>query len=143
MPLQTGAGEYVYEIIDHWARIPEGWAMNDVADVGVDPKGRVYLFNRGDHPVIVLDGDGNFLHTWGDKQMFPNAHAVTIGLDDTIWLTDTYDHTVRKCTPEGEVLMTLGTSGKPAKPMSGEPFYQCTHVAIHPHTEEFFVSSWR
>ena len=140
MPLQTGAGEYVYEIIDHWARIPEGWAMNDVADVGVDPKGRVYLFNRGDHPVIVLDGDGNFLHTWGDKQMFPNAHAVTIGLDDTIWLTDTFDHTVRKCTPEGEVLMTLGTSGKPAKPMSGEPFYQCTHVAVHPHTEEFFIS---
>jgi hypothetical protein len=140
MSFQTGVGQYVYEVIEDWAKVPEGWVMNDVAGVGVDVKGNVYLFNRGDHPVIILDSNGNFLHTWGDKQMFPNAHAVTIGPDDTIWLTDTYDHTVRKCTPEGEVLMTIGTSGKPAKPMSGQPFYQCTHVAIHPHTGELFIS---
>jgi DNA-binding beta-propeller fold protein YncE len=57
-----------------------------------------------------------------------------------VWLTDTLDHTVRKCTPEGKVLMTLGTSGKPAKSMSGLPFCRCTHVALHPATGEVFVS---
>src|SRR5262249_17303494 len=52
--------------------------------------------------------------------------------DDTIWLTDDGDHTVRQCTLEGKVLLTLGISGKPAPFMSGEPFHRCTHTAMSP-----------
>jgi hypothetical protein len=63
-----------------------------------------------------------------------------MGPDDTIWVADVYDHTVRKCTLDGKVLMTIGNSGKPAKPMSEEPFNQCTDVAIHPNTGDLFVS---
>jgi sugar lactone lactonase YvrE len=139
MSIQTGKGEYVYEIVENWAKLPGGWNY-DVAGIGIDAKHRVYLFNRSERPIIIVDRDGNFLHSWGDKKTFPNAHAVTMGPDDTIWLTDTFDHTVRKCTLDGEILMTLGTPGKPARAMSGEPFYQCTHVAVHPHTGELFVS---
>lgn len=54
------------------------------------------MFNRGDTPMVILDSRGKFLHSWGDKQMFPRAHGVTIGPDDSIWLTDVYDHTVKK-----------------------------------------------
>jgi DNA-binding beta-propeller fold protein YncE len=142
MPIQTGNDTHTYEIV-------EGWGMSDatgidgtfdVAGVGVDSRGHVYLFNRGQRPVVVLNRKGEFLRAWGDKKMFPNAHAVTIGPDDSVWLTDTLDHTVRKCTPEGNVLLTLGTSGKPAKSMSGLPFCRCTHVALHPATGELFVS---
>jgi sugar lactone lactonase YvrE len=141
MAIETGAGEYQYEVVENWARIPgrNDWQY-DIAGIGVDAKDRVYLFNRGATPIIIVDRDGNYLHGWGDKKTFPNAHAVTMGPDDTIWLTDTFDHTVRKCTLEGEILMTLGTPGKPARPMSGQPFYQCTHVAIHPHTGDLFIS---
>ena len=53
--------------------------------------------------------------------------------DDTIWLTDDGDHTVRQCTLEGKVLLTLGIPGKPAPYMSGEPFHRCTHTALSPH----------
>ena len=42
------------------------------------------------------------------------------------------DHTVRQCTLEGKVLLTLGISGKPAPYMSGEPFHRCTHTAMSP-----------
>jgi hypothetical protein len=137
--MQMGTGSHVYEVVDGWGKLPGGW-MYDVAGVGVDAKDNVYLFNRSERPVIVLDSDGKLLHSWGDKKMFPRAHAVTMGSDDTIWLTDVYDHTVRKCTLEGKVLLTIGVSGKPAKAMSGEPFNQCTHVAINPHTGDLFVS---
>jgi DNA-binding beta-propeller fold protein YncE len=142
MPIQTGNDVYTYEIV-------EGWGVSaasgidgtfDVAGVGVDSKGHVYLFNRGPRPVIVLNQSGEFVRSWGDKHMFPNAHAVTIGPDDSVWLTDTFDHTVRKCTTDGKVLLTLGTSGKPAKSMSGQPFCRCTHLAIHPATGDLFVS---
>jgi DNA-binding beta-propeller fold protein YncE len=142
MSIRTGNDVHTYEVV-------EGWGMSaasgidgsfDVAGVGVDSKGQVYLFNRGERPVIVLNEQGEFIRAWGDKKMFPNAHAVTIGPDDSVWLSDTFDHTVRKCTGEGKVLLTLGTSGKPAKSMSGQPFCRCTHVAIHPANGDLFVS---
>jgi DNA-binding beta-propeller fold protein YncE len=55
-----------------------------------------------------------------------------MGPDDTIWLTDDGDHTVRKCTLDGKVLMTLGIPGEPKPFMSGEPFHRCTHTALSP-----------
>jgi hypothetical protein len=55
----------------------------DVAGVGVDSKGQVYLFNRAERPTIVLDKEGEFLRSWGDKATYRNAHAVTIGSDTT------------------------------------------------------------
>ena len=56
-----------------------------------------------------------------------------MGPDDTIWLTDDGDHTVRKCTLDGKVLMTLGIPGKPKPYMSGQPFHRCTHTALAPN----------
>jgi streptogramin lyase len=139
MALRTGGGDYLYEIVEEWGDVPDRW-MYDVAGVAVDSKNNVYMFTRGEKPVVVLDSAGKLLHTWGDKKMFPRAHGITIDGENNLWLTDVFDHTVRKCTPEGEVLMTLGANGKPAKAMSGEPFNQCTHVALNPHTGDIFVS---
>ena len=66
--------------------------------------------------------------------------GITMCPDDTMFCTDDGDHTVRKCTLDGQVLFTLGTSGKPAPFMSGNPFNRCTHVAVDPKTAEFYVS---
>jgi DNA-binding beta-propeller fold protein YncE len=52
--------------------------------------------------------------------------------DDTLWLTDDGDHTVRHCTLDGKLLLTLGIPGKPAPYMSGDPFHRCTHTALSP-----------
>jgi hypothetical protein len=114
MSLRTGGGDYLYEVVEEWGEMPNRW-MYDIAGVAVDSKSNVYMFNRGETPVIVLNSSGKFLHSWGDKQMFPRAHGITIGPDDSVWLTDVFDHTVRKCTLEGKVLMTIGVSGKPAR----------------------------
>src|SRR5579875_1683257 len=139
MALLTGGGNYLYEVIQEWGEMPNKWTY-DIAGVAVDSRGQIYMFNRGDTPVVILDERGHFLYGWGDKKMFPRAHGITIGPDDSVWLTDVYDHTVRKCTTQGEVLLTIGVSGKPAPAMSGEPFNQCTHVALDPRTGDIFVS---
>ena len=83
--------------------------------------------------MVVFDKDGNVLRTWGEG-IFKRAHGIHMGPDDTIYLTDDDDHTVRKCTPEGKVLLTIGVPGKPAPFMSGEPFRRCTQRRCRPTT---------
>jgi hypothetical protein len=118
-----GSGDYIYEPVDDWAKLPSGWSFKEIGGVGVDSKDNVYVFNRGEHPMIVFDRDGNFLRSWGEG-VFPRAHGVFVAPDETLWLTDDADHTVRQCTLDGKILLTLGVPGKPAPYMSGEPFHR-------------------
>jgi DNA-binding beta-propeller fold protein YncE len=50
--------------------------------------------------------------------------------DDTLWLVDDGDHTIRHCTLDGKVLLTIGTPNRPAPKWSGTPFNRPTHVAL-------------
>ena len=135
MAVILGSGAHRYEVVEGWAKLPPGQEFNaDVAAVGVDRQDRVYCFNRGAHPMVVLDRDGNFLRSWGEG-VFKRAHGVHVAPDETLWLTDDGDHTVRHCTLDGKVLLTLGVPGKPTAYMSGDPFHRCTHTALSPRGE--------
>ena len=129
-----GSGEHRYEVVENWAQLPEGWEFRDVAAVACDSQDRVYVFNRGAHPMMVFDRDGNFLRSWGEGA-FPRAHGLHIDVDDTLYLTDDGGHFVRKCAIDGKVLLELGVPGKPASFMSGAPFHRCTHTALSPRGE--------
>src|SRR6185369_3523151 len=122
MTVILGTGAYRYEVVDNWAKLPPEQEFNaDVAAVGVDAQDRVYAFNRGLHPMVVFDREGNFLRSWGEG-VFRRAHGVHMAPD----------HTVRHCTLDGKVLLTIGIPGKPRPYMSGEPFHRCTHTALSP-----------
>ena len=127
----VGTGEYTYEVVENWAKLPPGWSFKEIGSVGVDRSDNVYVFNRGEHPMLVFDRAGNFLRSWGEG-VFPRAHGLSLGPDDTLFLTDDGDHTVRQCTLDGKILLTIGIPGKPAPFMSGEPFHRCTHTALSP-----------
>ena len=62
---KVGAGKYTYELVEGWAKLPEGWVLGQTAIV-TDSQDRVYLFNRGEHPLIVLDR-----RRWTCKQALP------------------------------------------------------------------------
>jgi DNA-binding beta-propeller fold protein YncE len=126
-----GAGKHRYRVVENWAKLPDGWEFKDVAAVAVDSKDRVYCFNRGEHPMIVFDREGNFIRSWGEGT-FPRAHGLHIDANDILYCTDDGGHVVRKCTTEGKVLLELGVPGKPSPYMSGTPFHRCTHTALSP-----------
>jgi DNA-binding beta-propeller fold protein YncE len=128
-----------YTVVEGWGKLPDDWRYVEATSVGVDRKDNVYVFNRGQHPVIVFDRDGNFLRSWGEG-LVRRAHGITIGPDDSIWLTDDGNHTVRQFTPEGKLLLTIGTPDKPADPHSGKPFHRPTHVALDPHGGDLYIS---
>ncbi len=133
-----GSGEHRYRVVENWARLPDGWEFKDVAAVAVDSRDQIYVFNRGEHPMMVFDRDGNFLRSWGEGS-FPRAHGIHIDADDNLYCTDDGGHFVRKCTTDGRVLLEIGVPGSPAPYMSGLPFHRCTHTALSP-SGEIYVS---
>lgn len=138
--VQLGSGEYTYEVSgDNWGELPEGWVYREATAVAVDSSDNVYVFNRGGHPVIVYDSEGKFLRSWGED-IFATPHGITIGPDDSVYCVDTGDCTVRKLTTDGELIFTLGDPGKPAPPMSGEPFGRPTHVGVNPANGTLYVA---
>ena len=139
-PVVLGEGEYKYEVSGgNWGNLPEDWYYKEATSVAVNSKGQVYIFNRGTHPMLVLDREGNVESYWGDG-MFANPHGVTIGPDDEVFCVDNGDSTVRKFTSDGKLLMTLGEPHKPTPKMSGEPFCVPAHVAIDKRTGDFYVA---
>lgn len=135
-----GSGDFTYEVQVNWEKLPPGYSWREVAAVATDSKDNVYVFNRGEHPMMVFDSDGNFLRSWGEG-VFSRAHGLTVGPDDTLYCTDDGDHTVRQCSmDDGQVLMTIGVPDQAADAYSGRPFNRCTHVALDPDTGDLFVS---
>ena len=133
----TGGPHFM--VVEGWGQLPTGYHFKESSSVAVDAQDNIYVFCRGEHPVIVFDREGNFLRAWG-KGMFTRAHSVIIGPDEAIWLVDDAGHAIYKCSADGKVLMTLGTPGQGAPPQSGKPFNQPTHLAIDPRTGDLYIT---
>ncbi len=138
----VGAGQHRYRTDSDWPRLPDDWSFVEATAVATDSAGHVFVFNRGKHPVIVLDGDGNVLTHWGEG-IFTRPHGITITSEDLIWLVDDQDHTVRQYTLDGQLLRTLGTRGCPSDTgaagidyrticRAGPPFNYPTNLAVAP-----------
>ena len=158
-----GRGEYRYALVPNWEQLPAGWTHADVAGVATDAEDRVYLFTRLKARVIVYDRDGRCLTSWGEDlfedRPVASPHGITIGPDGAVWCVDDGNHTVRKFTPEGELLLTLGAPGVPSETgyvgpqpgvsgsilvttirHGGPPFNCPTNLAFAPNGQELYVS---
>jgi len=139
MAVLMGSGKFTYEVFPDWAKLPKGWSFLEVVDVGVDAQDRVYVFNRGSHPLMIFDREGNLLSAWGEGK-FQRPHGLTMGPQDTLYLVDDGAHVVQHFTYDGQLLWTIGTPGKGAGFMSGRPFQQPTKVAIDDRTGELYIA---
>ena len=136
----VGAGAYRFKPILDWPKLPPGWSFVDVVGVGVDSRDRVYVFNRGEHPLCVFDRDGVLVDHWGEGQ-FTRPHGLTVTPDDKLWLTDDCGHAVYLHELSGQRLLTLGHPGVPSDTgaqgfdyrtirAGGPPFNLPTNVAL-------------
>ena len=128
-----------FRAVDGWGRLPDGWSFVEATSVGVGPRDEVYVFNRGEHPVIVFDREGKFLRSWGEG-VFRRPHGITVGPDETLWLTDDLHHTIRQFTNDGKLLLTIGDPDQASTLHGGKPFNRPTHVALCPRTGNVYVS---
>jgi sugar lactone lactonase YvrE len=132
-----------YEVVEGWEQLPAGKAHRDVAGVATDSQDRVYLICRGDDPIMVYNRDGSFIKSWGQGVFTLRTHGITVGPDDMLYCTDDGQHTVRKFTPDGELLFTMGTPDTPSNTgyehgkldticCGGPPFNRPTNLAVAP-----------
>jgi DNA-binding beta-propeller fold protein YncE len=106
-----GSGKYTYELVEGWAKLPEGWNFLDIGGLNADAQDNVYVFSRSPHSMMVFDRNGNFLRSWGEGY-FKRAHGSRIDLNGNVYCTDDGAHTVTKFSPDGKVLQVIGEKGK-------------------------------
>lgn len=126
-----------YQVVHGWPQLPEGFAFGHVSGVDVDSHNHVWVFHRGDRPILCFDGDtGKILASWGDG-MFTTAHGLAVDHRDNVWVTDVGNHQVFKFSHNGELMLTLGAKGVPG--LDGTHFNRPTDVAVAP-SGEFYVA---
>lgn len=146
-PSVVGSGVFRYQAFANWEQRPADVSWPEVTAVAVDSLDRVFVFNRGEHSVAIFSPDGSFLSSWGEG-VFTRPHGITIGPDDCVYCTDDLGHTVRKFAPDGRLLLTLGTPGRPSDTGAtsidfrtikhvGPPFHFPTNVALNADGDMF------
>ncbi len=147
--VELGTSPFRYRVADNWPTLPSGWGLVEAAAVATDSRDRVYVFNRGEHPVMIFSPEGEFIDSWGEGN-FARAHGMTIGPDDAIYCVDDLDHTVKRFSSDGRLSLTLGTSGRFSDTgatsvdyrniqRAGLPFNFPTNLAVSP-TGDVYVA---
>jgi streptogramin lyase len=123
----AGAQAPAYQLVEGWPPLPGGiGGWGQTIGVEIDDADNLWIFHRcwandcvrGRENVMAVlryNQSGIITATWG-RGMFVWPHGSTLDADGNLWLTDARGadgkgHTVQKFTPEGRVLMTLGTPG--------------------------------
>jgi DNA-binding beta-propeller fold protein YncE len=88
-----------------------------VSAVAIDSKGNFWAFQRNavgkpqlfkfdsNHKLILAIGDDVISHQY-------KAHGIKIDAQDNVWICDANGSTVKKVSPEGKLLLTLGVRGE-------------------------------
>jgi sugar lactone lactonase YvrE len=150
--MRFGNGDLTYEVLENWAKPPDGWDLMEIPGVAIDSKDRVFAFSRSEHAVVVFDREGDFLTSWG-KGEFARPHGIYIGPDDSVYCIDDLGHKVAKYSPDGKLLMTIGPAGQPSDTgyimndflsikRGGPPFNQPTTLAVGPEGEIYVTDGY-
>jgi hypothetical protein len=90
------------------------------------------VLTRGEKAFFEFDDSGTFVRSFGDK-LFTRAHGVRLDRDGNIWATDVGAHTVMKFSPQGELLLTLGTKGRSRRVERGRGLASFQSAERHRH----------
>jgi YVTN family beta-propeller protein len=96
-----------YRLVPGFFKFPSNIHLGEAASVALDSKGNIFIANRGTHPLVEFDSEGNFLRSI-DDDVFVDAHSIRFDTDGNMWFVDRNSHIVLKLDPDGRVLMVLG-----------------------------------
>ncbi len=149
--MRVGSGKLQFEVEPPWTLGIEG-ENQEVVGIGANSKDEIFVLTRSPHPCLVFDRDGTFLRSFGEG-IFTFPHGIHIGPDDAVYCADNVDSTVRKFSPKGELLMTLGQKDVPSDTgyrdgdyrtirRGAGPFNEVTNVAIGPNGAMYITDGY-
>ena len=141
MSVRLGSGAFQYEPVDGWENLPQGARLVECPGVAVDAQDNVYVLTRNvEYPVLVFNREGDFLRTWGQGTFSARTHGISVSPDGHLFCVDDGTHTVTKFTPDGQLVLTIGTPNEPSPRWSGRPFNRPTHAAVSARTGCIYVT---
>jgi hypothetical protein len=147
---QVGAGDYKYELIQDFLKLPPGESFGMVSRVATDAQDRVYVFQRKDPPIVVFDRDGKYLGAWGSGEV-TDPHGLKI-VGDTVYTTDRSDSVAKSFTLDGKVKLSLGMRGQHSDTgkidnwlaeRAAGPFNHPTEMLAHPNGDIYVTDGYR
>ena len=95
--------------------------FNQSCCIAVDSKGNLYVADRYNHRIRKItpqgvvstfagNGEPDFSNGRGTNARFNTPIGITIDTDDNLYVTDTYNQSIRKITPEGDVSTIVGST---------------------------------
>ena len=148
---QHSAGNYTYELIRDFLKLPNGERFGLVSRVATNSQDRVYVFQRKDPPVVVFDQAGKYLGAWGAGEV-TDPHGLKI-VDDVVYTTDRSDSVAKSFTLDGKPLLELGQrgvhsdTGCTGSPWLAEraagPFNHPTEMMAHPNGDIYVTDGYR
>ena len=149
----AGAGQYTYDVVENWCKLPQGWNFGRVTGVAVDSQERLYVCQQLlDPPVLVFDPEGNYLDSWGTGSM-GEPHTIYIDKNDVLYLADRGAHVASKLSLDGKPLLELGNRGQPSDTgctedegevlRAGGPFNRPTHIVPSPSGDLYVSDGYR
>src|SRR4051794_22757769 len=141
-----------YRTARDWGQLPPGVKWAAVTAVEPAPNGTIYVVHRcldnscagrPEAPILKYDKGGKLLGSFG-QGMFLFPHGAAVDRESNLWITDArgdgkMGNQVFKLSPDGKVLMTLGTKG--ASGSGPDMFDQPTDVLVAPNGDIFVADS--
>ncbi len=78
----VGQGDYKFEVIHNWPKLPDKFSWQTTHNVAVDKAGNLYVIHEGreglDHPsIFVFDSAGKYIHSFGN-QFQGGGHGIEV-----------------------------------------------------------------
>jgi len=145
-PLILGQGNYRYQCIHDFGKLPDNIIYGLTHGVAVDGAGLVYVLHtsRKQSPskdtVVVFDKNGTFVRSWGE-QFFGTAHGFDLIVEDgkeLFYITD-MARGLFKTTLDGKIIWHVE---KPPFYEGKKLKYTPTNVAVAPNGDVYFADGY-
>jgi sugar lactone lactonase YvrE len=120
--------EIPFTPVPNFLKTPASDILGESVAVATNSKGHVFVYHRSANTrLFEYDANGNFLKEIGVGYYgFEFAHSVRVDKDDNIWTVDEGSNMITKFSPDGRVLMVIGSkppavAGATAYPVGPNP----------------------
>jgi hypothetical protein len=157
-----------FEVDPAWPKVPAKWKLGDASSIAIDAQDNVYVLHRprtlkpadaamAAPPVIVFDGAGNYVKSWGGNgsgyEWPEREHGIHIDRNGHVWiggnncptsgnvgLKPVADDAILKFTLDGKFLLQIGRSNFSAGDTDTVNVHRAADAWVYARANELFVA---